>query len=351
MINTLLFLYFFYYILSIYYFEGLKGKNRHLWGVVICSLIAIIIGIREPEMWSDSAVYYQEFLDNVKALGELTPFDGPEHYSEMGFYYLGVISKTISSNSTFYFVFVSVITMVILYFAISRYSVFPFIALYIYLGRFINRNTIQIRAAIAIAIIIWGTVYVTKRQLWKYLLVVFVASRFHTSAFIALPLYFINYFNIKRTGIYIGLFLSFVIAQFYGSFINNLVSQSDIANEWASSYIQEGSEKAWSNDITNPMIWYQSFILIIWTYYEDKLSVKMEHYYTIRNAYFYSTILLIILCQYAILAGRLSTIFATYEFIMVPLIVWRVFKGSSWFVITLGALYGIFFYININGFL
>ncbi len=353
MLGLIVFSFILYYILSIYYFEGLKGRERTIFFALSCAIAAMIIGIRNPLAWSDSAVYYQEFIDNIKPLSETSSSDRPVNYGEMGFFYLGVISKTLSNSSTFYFIFISAITMLFLFWGIKKYSIFPFIALYIYLGRFVNRNTIQIRSAIAIAIVIWGTVYVTKRKLWKYLLVVFIASRFHTSAYLAFPLYFMGYVNIKRSYIYLGIFASLMIAAYFGGTIRDIVSQSDIANEWARSYIEEGSEKSYSNDLTNPMIWYQIAILFFLTINEDILSKMTEHYYTIRNAYFYSTIILIVLCQYAILAGRTSTIFATYECLMIPFFPY-VFSNATLKNILLfgiGIVYAIFFYLNVHNYM
>lgn len=352
MLEPILFTFVLYYLLSVSYFEGIKGKRRESLLGLFFIAIAVVIGIRNPMMWSDSGVYYQEFVDIVKPLGKTASYDRPQHYGEMGFYYLGVISKTLSNSSTFYFIFVSAITMLLLYLGIKKYSIFPFIALYVYLGRFVNRNTIQIRAAIAIAIVIWGTVYVTKRQLWKYLLVILIASRFHTSAYLAFPLYFMNYVNIKRSYIYWGILASLIIASYFGGTIRDFVSQSDVANEWARSYIEEGSEKAYSNDLTNPIIWYQIFILIIWTYFEKRLVELTEHYYTIRNAYFYSTVILIVLCQYAILAGRTSTIFATYEMLMVPLFVVLIPENKRRLAhIGIAAFYAVFLYLNIKNYM
>ncbi len=349
MLSIILFSFAFYYILSIYFFEGLKGRDRTTFLALSCALVAIVIGMRNPLMWSDSAVYYQEFVDYVKPLSETSSFDRPQNYGELGFFYLGVISKTLSNSSTFYFTFISAITLLFLYLGIKKYSIFPFIALYVYLGRFVNRNTIQMRAALAVAIIIWGTIYVTKRELWKYLLVVLIASRFHTSAYLAFPLYFMNFVKIKRSYIYWGIFASLIIAGYFGGTIRDVVSQSDIANEWARSYIEEGSEKAYSNDLTNPVIWYQIFILFIWTFFEERLSKLTEHYYTIRDAYFYSTVILIILCQYAILAGRISTIFATYEMLMVPLFVLLLPRNNRMLAhICIAAFYAAFMFLNIR---
>ena len=158
-----------------------------------------------------------------------------------------------------------------------------------------------------------------------------------------------NFVKIKRSYIYWGIFASLIIAGYFGGTIRDVVSQSDIANEWARSYIEEGSEKAYSNDLTNPVIWYQIFILFIWTFFEERLSKLTNHYYTIRNAYFYSTVILIVLCQYAILAGRISTIFATYEMIIVPLLIVLFPKNNRILAhIGVAAFYAVFMYLNIK---
>ena len=319
MLILILFSFILYYFLSVYYFETLKGNNKKRFLVLTLAVVAVIIGIRNPQSWSDTAGYYMEFMEIVKPLSETSAYDKPVNYGEMGFYYIGVICKTFSNSPTFYFIVVSALSMLFLYFGIKKYSIFPFIALYVYLGRFIGRNTIQIRSAIAIAIVIWGTVYVTKRKLWKYLLVVYIASRFHTSAYLAFPLYFMGYVNVKKWHVYVGILFALLIAIVFGGAIHEMLSESDLANEWARSYVEEDSEKAYSNSLSNPVIWYQIVILFMWTAFEKRLSLMTEHYYTIRNAYFYSTVLLIVLYQFAILAGRTSTVFATYEMLMVPL--------------------------------
>lgn len=351
MLLLILFSFLLYYFLSVYYFETLKGQDRVHFLVLTFVVVAVIIGMRNPSSWSDTVVYYMEFVENVKPLTATTSYDGPQNYGEMGFYYIGVISKTISNSPRLYFLLVSALSMLFLYFGIKKYSIFPFIALYVYLGRFIGRNTIQIRAALAIAIVIWGTVYVTKRKLWKYLLVVYIASRFHTSAYMAFPLYFMGYVNVKRWHVYVGTLFALLIAVVFGGAIHDMLSQSDLANEWARSYVEEDSEKAYSNSLSNPVIWYQIVILFMWTVFEKRLSPMTEHYYTIRNAYFYSTVLLIVLYQFAILAGRTSTIFATYEMLMIPMLPLLLPKGNRnmayWGI---GLFYAAFMLLNIKKF-
>lgn len=349
MLNILLLLFALLFLFSIYYFEGLKGTNKYFNLALVCIIVSVIIGVRDPNGFSDTAGYAQDYISNAKSITELQFSDGPGLYQEMGFYYLGVISKTLYDSPSFYLLFVSLITFLVLYFCLKEFSILPFIGLYVYLGRFVGRNTVQIRAAIALAIVIWGTIYVTKRKLWSFLFVIFIASRFHTSAYVALPLYLTTFVHIKRNTIYWGVFVALLVSFFYGGVINSIVSQSELANEWARSYVQEGSEKAFSSSLLNPIIWYQIFLLFSFTSFEDTLSKMTPHYYMIRNAYFYSTIILIVLIQYAVLAARTSTIFATFEIAIVPMLLMKC-KGTSRSFVFFGTflLYFLFFYYNIR---
>lgn len=325
----------------------IEKKRRDIVLAFVFFLLAFYVGNRDVLAWSDTEVYLMSF-NETKPLSEFTFFDQVYGYSERGFFLLGVLVKTFTSSVVAYFTFIAAITYLFIFEDLRKYSIYPFIGLCVYLARFMTgREMTQIRAALAIAVVIWGTRYVKNNEYWKCLAVIILAYYFHTSAIIALPMLFFNKFTFSKVQIYWGLVLSFIIAGFYGGFIKDLVSSSDFVNEMARSYVQEGSEKAWSNTLANPMIYYQSFILLLFTFYEEKLAKNSPYYYIIRNAYFYSTVILIVLCQYAVLAARTSTIFATYEMAMIPLLVSLFQPRNRWMPITaIMIFYSILFYLN-----
>ena len=338
-----------FFIIAIAYIGAPKRDTRYML-MLSCFVVAIIAGLRDPAAWPDASGYMANFLYNTKTLSTFSLLDRPYGFVEFGFHFLGIIVKTFTSNGTVYFLFISFLTFLFIYLSLEKYGFYPLIGLAVYMGRFlIGRNYCQIRAGLAIAIIIFGTQYITKQKLWKFLLVVLIAYQFHHSAILALPLYFMNKVDIKKWHIYAGIGVAFIAAAFYGSAIKNFVQGSDYINDMASSYVQEGSEKAYSQTLANPMIYYQVFILFVYTYLEDRLKKLTEHYYTIRNAYFISCVLLIVLVQYAILAGRTSTVFATYEMIMIPMLILLFKKQDRAFpVILIGIVSAVFFYLNYN---
>ena len=322
-------------------------KRRDIILAFVFIILAFYVGNRDIWAWSDTEVYRIAFSE-TKPLSEFTIFDSVFGYSERGFFLLGVLVKTFTSSVVAYFTFIAAFTYLFLFDDLRKYSIYPFVGLCVYLSRFMaGREMTQIRAALAIAVVIWGTKYVKQNEYWKCLAVIILAYYFHTSAIVALPMLFFNKYSFSKVQIYLGLVLSFIIAGFFGGFIKDLVSSSDFVNEMARSYVEEGSEKAWSNTLANPMIYYQSLMLLFFTFNEDKLSKLSPYYYIIRNAYFYSTVILIVLCQYAVLAARTSTIFATYEIAMIPLFV-MLFRPKNRLIPMAAVLlaYSVLFYLN-----
>lgn len=80
-----------------------------------------------------------------------------------------------------------------------------YIAIYIYILTFLFPSSIEpiVRQLIAIAIITLGLKYIEKRSFFKYLIIILLASSFHFSAIVMLPLYFFNkmHLNLKKIAI------------------------------------------------------------------------------------------------------------------------------------------------------
>lgn len=93
-----------------------------------------------------------------------------------------------------------------------------------------------IRQAIAIAIFLYSIKYIKQKKLLSYILVIFLASSFHTIALIFIPLYFIC--NIKippKKGIII-IAASFISAPFVGSIFQFIMSKTRYVSYFGSVY-------------------------------------------------------------------------------------------------------------------
>jgi hypothetical protein len=191
----------------------------------------------------------------------------------------------------------------------------------VYVARFyFGRNFMQIRAGLSYLIIILSTKYIQERKFWKFLLVIFVAYQFHHSAVIAIPVYFLcNWMTLKKWHICVGLAIAFIIGAFFQGFVHTFVVDNAADLNISSDYIEGGSRHyVQGRGIANPMIYFQTLILLAYTFLDKRLENIDPYYYVIRAGYFYSTVILIVFCTYAVLSGRTSTIFATYEIAIIP---------------------------------
>ena len=128
-------LYIFTYLLALVLEQsGEKPKQYVL--MASCTLLAVMAGFRNPNIWPDSLVYMESFQNYTKSLVEWSVSDRPFGYCEYGFYFLGVIFKTFSSSVLGYFIFIAVLSFLFLYKDFQRYCVYHLFGLCVYIARF-----------------------------------------------------------------------------------------------------------------------------------------------------------------------------------------------------------------------
>ena len=323
--------------------------NKYSDSILIISLIILSFGAGWREInWADTDVYWLAFKDYTSNIFNYSVIDKPWGYSEKGFYFIGVVVKTFTDNIHIYLTVVAGLSLLFLYKSLKRYSILPLIGLCAYIARFfMGRNLVQIRAGLAYLIVIWGIKYIQEKSFWKYLLVVFIASLFHTSAWIALPLYFLsNWININKTIVVVGLIIAFILGGFFQEPISALVTEN--ASDLSITTYTQGIFVSRAQGLANPMIYFQTFLLLAYTFLEDRIKPVTQYYQIIRDGYFYSTLILIIFCSFTALSGRTSTMFATLEFAIIPSLIFMFNKKNRTFALFLmGIALSAIFYLNI----
>ena len=340
---TIIIIYIAFYLFALMAENSTKENKKRLL-ILTCFFMAVLAGIRD-ESWNDTKVYIMGFQDYTPSFADLTMFDQPFGYAEKGFYYLGVIVKSFTSSVTAYFLFVSFITLFFLYKAFDKYCYYPFLGICAYISRFyLARNFMQIRAGLSYAIILLAVQYITKKDWKRYFAFVFIAYLFHQSALIAVPLYFLCMINIKKLHIVTGIAAAFFIAFNYSGVIRQIVGDnaSDLNVD---TYVTEQYTREFG--LANPMIYFQTFLLLVYTFAEERMKLTTEHYYTVRNAYFYSTLILITFSCYTALSGRTSSMFATLEMVIIPSLALAFFKKDRWMAfLVMGVALTAIFYMN-----
>ena len=279
--------------------------------------------------------------------------DKPYGYREKGFYFLQVVVKTFTDNPTIFLLALSGLTFYILYKDIKQYSIFPLIGLCAYIARFIiGRNFIQIRAGIAYVVLMLSIKYIYEKDWKRYFLIVFIAWTLHRSCIVAVPLYFVcNWINVKKWHIYVALVFSFLVGIFGQGFVHSIVEDNASDLSIGNRYIDAGGERRQLEGLgmRNPMIYFQCFILLTYTFLEERLAPLNKYYYVIRNAYLYSTMILICFCTYKVLSARTSSMYATMEFAIIPSLIYLFNKKNrmlAFFITGIALTYIFYMYMG-----
>ena len=253
-------LYIFFYLFALLA-EQLKEIDKRNVLILTCVVMALMAGFRNPNMWADTPVYVMSFEDYTKPLYDWSQLDEPFGYTEYGFYFLGVIFKTFSSNTTLYLIFIAALTFIFMYKDFRRYCYYPLFGVAAYISRFyLARNFIQIRAGLSYAIILWAVQYISKRDWKRYFLWIFIAYQFHESAILAVPLYFLCMINIKKWHIWTGIAVAFILGGVFTGFMRGLVAE--YASDIVSTYVQDEYQREWG--LLNPVIYFQLAVLYLY---------------------------------------------------------------------------------------
>ena len=317
-------LFFLFYMVA-FYLETKGGKNRDTTLVLACIVLALLAGFRGLD-WSDTGVYVWSFIDHTPSIFDFSFADTPYGYNEKGFYLLQVLVRTITDNYTIFFLVVSALSFYFLYKDFKQYSIFPLVGLCVYISRFLfGRHFMQIRAGLAYAILMLSIKYIFEKDWKRYFLIVFIAWLFHRSCIMAIPLYFVcNWVKVKKWHVYLALVVSFLIGIFGQGFVHSIVEDNATDLNIGIRYTDAGGEKLQLEGLgmRNPMIYFQCFILLSYTLLEERLAPLNKYYYILRNAYLYSTMILICFCTYKVLSARTASMFATLEFSIIPSLIY-----------------------------
>ncbi|NNH34595.1 EpsG family protein [Acinetobacter sp. NIPH 2377] len=128
---------------------------------------------------------------------------------ELGYQFLVYNILKFTHNYALYLLTVSIIVVSLMLYSIRKYSKNYILSIYIYITfGFYTFLFNTLRQAIALAILFYGVKYFLEKKLIKYLIIVFIASLFHVSAWIMIPFYFLVHSKIKLEVKAISTFIS-----------------------------------------------------------------------------------------------------------------------------------------------
>lgn len=185
---------------------------------------------------------------------------------------------------------------------INRYSENKLISLIMYFsGVFIMYDMGVIRQGMSIAIALMSIKYISERNFIKFFAVICIASLFHVSILLFIPLYFISDINLERKFVYMATICVLVISFFdVSGMIVKLVEAVNIPI--ISSKIAYYASYDTGN-ITLSLIKRIIFLIIFVEFFKYK-NIKDSYSMIFLNGYFLSVLMMGIFSSIDILGGR-----------------------------------------------
>lgn len=314
-------------------------------------ILIVFAGLRNIDFIGDSQQYAWDYAIYLNRIGK--------GQFEIGFSFLEKICSILGMSVTEFFLVIAFLSIFFLILGFKNLTLFPVSALLYYYSRFfINRDMNQIRAGLAASLVVFALYYLIKEKLIKFLGILLIAGLIHKAAFIAFLIYPINkimencvwnFKKKKRIFIYVMILIGvFFLSRVSSNFISNVIGNFDV------TYVSRTSDygKA-SYGLLNPVIWLQVMISLISLGMDEIKNNKKIN--ICLSCYMISTILLILFSNFYVLAGRLSTILATVEPILILKIINNYLPNNyfysriiSW-IVFVGITLVIFWLINCYG--
>ena len=158
-------------------------------------ILSIFVGFSDMLGGYDRYIY-GELFDGV---ADITNFHGNYNDAlifnvypkEMGYVGCNILISKITSNRYIFILLITFVIYLLHYFSLKKYCInYPY-ALLLFMGLMFFFTFTYLRQMIGVGIGWLALQYIYKRKLYKFLICVLLATSFHNSAIILLPLYFI----------------------------------------------------------------------------------------------------------------------------------------------------------------
>lgn len=304
------------------------GKRKiNIWVIIAMASLILVSGFRH-RVGTD----YQNYVDiyNLNVKSSSIVFEG-----EFALSIIIKLATYISENPQVFFMITSIIINVMLVIALVKYSENYKMSMYLYITTFTYYSTMNgLRQFIAAMIMFLAFKQLMNRRFIKYLLCVLLATTFHTSALLFIPIYFIVYRRIDSLANLIILTLAIIAFIFYKDFIEILFEFLQY------SRFAHYKEVFMESDGANPLRLLVYSIPIILAYMGREVGRYRigDKYDVIANLSFLGCIFMFLAMRHKYFA-RVSMYFEVYYLILIPYIP-VIFSKKSQKIVIAGIIFG-----------
>lgn len=186
---------------------------------------------------------------------------GVDGWLEWGYTMLNQLVVIFSHNYSVLVFLVSAIIFLIKPRIIYDLSPYPFVALLAWYCISIA-NIFPVRQTIATAFVLYSFIYVIRRQVVPFLILVFIASTFHLTALIFIPAYYVYNTRLSRFWCLSIFISSFIIALTLSSKFSNLLStiSNPIIQDRIDNYLETGTDSTYGSAYSATQVLLRGFV-------------------------------------------------------------------------------------------
>lgn len=194
-------------------------SNKTSYYVLIVAFV-LSAGFRDLIGGYDVYIYRSVYLGGTPAI--------KDSGFEWGIQQLFLFLRLFSESEYFMFFMAILITVLATFTSLKKYSVFLYLALFIFFCKFYLMSYVYLRQGIAMGIVWYGLRYVESRKLAPFLLILFIGFLFHRSSLIFLPIYFmVQKYDVRFYFLGFFLFFSFLILPVFDPLLTFISSFSE----------------------------------------------------------------------------------------------------------------------------
>lgn len=175
-----------FYLLSVFLLFGafLTPSHQRFYLFISFIILFILAAFREVSVGTDTQGY-EELFYRLKR--------GIPIRQEIGWQYLNKIVIYFGGGFEYVLIVSSLLVLLPVFFVSKNYSDNPMLSIFLYFAFYIYLQSFNItRQTIAVSIVLIAYTFLLKNQYWRYCLIIGVASLFHITALLCLPLVFID---------------------------------------------------------------------------------------------------------------------------------------------------------------
>ncbi|MBO0411988.1 EpsG family protein [Enterococcus hulanensis] len=300
--------------------EIITLTRRKQFFLIAIVLLALVAGLRYKTGYDFAS--YEKIYDSVQSFSDVFNKNIP---AESGYLFSNYIFKVLGLDFYTFILSVSFVIMFTLGYFLWKNTNYPtLVILYYYSRFFFLRDMAQMRSAFVSVLCLYSLKYFRKRDLKKVVLISLIGSLFHVVSLFLIPAYLvlviIDKVDFRKESILLLLSGLMGMVFFFPSLLLTVIPQ-----RYADYFSGENVGGKW---ILNPVFIMQVGILFFCTILIKRDKKESEKYNTVLGWYLISTCLLIAFGPLFIVSGRMSTVFATSEIFVVPLLFSKIFKNK-----------------------